>query len=123
MNTSQRAFEDIRIMADRIQRGDNVDANLEHLARFSEEMKTYLTRRTENAEVLSRLQTLPVITYKTPGAAHYFFAYALRIFLGRKLAHQLVNDPIEAQKEAREQAREIATGYASIHFLLLADED
>ena len=113
MEVSDRPFEDIHTMSMQVIESTNFAIDLEQFAKFSEEIKDYLIKRTDNEEVLKRLQQLPLIDFDAVRFKFWDYIPIIRRFrVGKRR---------KATQLAVEQVHEIASIYSSIQFLLKAE--
>jgi len=116
MPKNLRQFEDLLVLAERVLNGDNFEADLETFARFSEDMQHWLLDNFDDPMITSRAEKIPRIQFEKsrtslwdmlPGGGGIGMLKSYR-----------------KKSEAREQVREAARLYASIHYLLRNyDED
>jgi hypothetical protein len=59
-----RQLKDIQAQADKIVTGENSNDAIETFSRYSSELKTYIAKNVESAEIKSYLTDLPEINYK-----------------------------------------------------------
>ena len=64
MSFSLRQFEDIQILAERIEQGDHFESDLEMFARFSEDMRTWLLQNFDDPMIVQRTQKIPHIDFE-----------------------------------------------------------
>jgi hypothetical protein len=110
MSFSLRQFEDIQILADRIEQGNNFDADLEMFARFSADMRRWLLQHFDDPMIVERAQQIPPIEFEKsrpsvwdmlPGGG------GISMFKSYKKKNEL-----------KEKVKEAARLFASIQFLL-----
>lgn len=72
-----RQLKDIQVQADKIITGDDSDDTIETFARYSGELKKYISKNVESPEIKSYLAQLPIIDYKKAGIQ--FWQYLMLI--------------------------------------------
>lgn len=129
MNITNRQFQDIQAMADRVRQGRDFEGAVEQLAQYSEELKEYLQKFTENEMVLVRLARLPKVDFdgstfplKKRKNGLLDFLFSLLIWFSFGIVPILWRD-YRRKEKVIEQVNEIASIYASIHFLLQHELD
>lgn len=58
-----RQLKDIQAQAEKVVAGENSDADLENFARYSSELKDYISKNVSSTEIRSYLTDLPEINY------------------------------------------------------------
>ena len=113
MKISRSQFQDILALADRIQQDRHVDGDLENFAKFSEEFKKYLLKRTENDVIIEQLNGLPRIEYKEfqPSLMEYLRINGLSYLWKQK----------DKRREILKKVTQIASIYSSVYLLILQD--
>ena len=110
MSFSLRQFEDIQILADRIEQGDHFESDLQMFARFSEDMRNWLLDNFDDPMIVERARKIPHIDFEKsktslwdvlPGGG------GISMFKSYK-----------KKNEAKEKVKEAARLFSSIQFLL-----
>src|SRR6187551_1408876 len=58
-----RQLKDIQAQAEKVMGGENSNADLENFARYSSELKNYISKNVSSAEIRSYVNDLPEINY------------------------------------------------------------
>ncbi len=113
MKVTHRQFNDIQSLAERIQKNQHVEGDLENFSRFSIDLKKYLRKNCKDKMVLDRLKQIPDIAYQE-------FQPSLFQYLRLNGLSQMWQQRGK-RKEILDKVCETASIYSSIHFLLQAE--
>lgn len=115
MKLTNRSFQDIQVLAQRVMDGDDFETDLENFARFSGELKAYLYQHIDDPVITERLDRLPEIDFKSQKTTVW------SIFLPKSSIEMY--DKYRRNQEVVHQVREAASIFSSIHMLLRDELD
>jgi hypothetical protein len=110
MGNSLRQFDDLQLLAKRVLEGNNFEVDLEIFSKFSEDMRFWLLNNFDDPMIIDRADQIPSIQYQRRKRKIWDFLPG-----GGGIA---MFGSYREKEEVREQVREAARLYASIHFLL-----
>jgi len=107
MELPKRQIEHLQHLANQMKVGSpDFDRQIEEFAKLAEELKEFIRKNNSNPKVINKLNEMPFIEYKE--AQSTFLSSFVRVFQLRKSWQQ---------KEALDQAKEIATKMGTIEWL------
>ena len=112
MKIPKRQIEELNRMSSELERQPQLDVALEHFGRYAEDLKAYLLKYIQDQDLRLQIVSIPELDYQRA-----------RTTLGSYFIKALGKRKARAEKDALEQAKEIASQFNQVLLELLMRAD